>query len=118
VSDITPLVRDFGVPVALLLIILWTGARGKWVYGRTYEEMRRRAERYEDLALRAVGAAEGGTELAKRLADEKQKAADTAADLAAYQQRVAADLVAEQQQQAADLVADAVVKALRGEEGL
>jgi hypothetical protein len=115
VSDITPLVRDFGVPVALLLIILWTGARGKWVYGRTYDEMKRRAERYEGLASRALGAAEGGTEVAKRLADQRQRAADVAATLAAEQQQVAADLVAQQQQQAADLVAQAVVQAIRKE---
>lgn len=72
VSDIVTLVQVFGVPVTLLLVILWTGARGKWVYGRTYDEMKQRAAKFEVLALRAVGAAEGGTEVAKQLAEERR----------------------------------------------
>lgn len=72
VSDVVSLVQSFGVPVSLLLVILWTGARGRWVFGRTYDEMKQRAEKFERLAMRAVGAAEGGTEVAKQLAEQRR----------------------------------------------
>lgn len=82
-SDIGSLVRDFGVPVSVLLFILFAGAKGWWVFGNTYDAMCRRADKYEDLALRALGAAEGGTEVAKKLAEErKQRAAEVAAAVA------------------------------------
>lgn len=45
------LTQTLGVPVALLVAILVMGARGMWVFGRQYEELAKRATRYEDMAL-------------------------------------------------------------------
>ena len=52
--------------IVLLLVILWSGWRGYWVFGRYYEDQRRRIERLEDRLDRAVGVAESGTGLADR----------------------------------------------------
>lgn len=52
--------------IVLLLVILWSGWRGYWVFGRYYEEQRVRIERLEQRLDRALGAAESGTGLASR----------------------------------------------------
>lgn len=82
-ETVTVLLRDVGIPVAVLLFILWSGARGLWVYGRAYEREQKRADKFEDMAFRAIGAAEGGTEVAQKLAeDRKVRTAEIAAAVA------------------------------------
>lgn len=72
-SDVLKLVQVFGIPAVLFVLILWTGARGVWTWGRETKRERERADRYEGIAFRAVGAAEGGTEVARQLAEEHQQ---------------------------------------------
>ena len=52
--------------ITLLLVVLWSGWRGYWVFGRYYDELRDRNEKLEARLDRAVGAAESGTGLANR----------------------------------------------------
>ena len=42
------LVQTLGLPLALLVIVLWTGARDMWVFGSRYREMR--SDRGKDIA--------------------------------------------------------------------
>lgn len=52
--------------IVLLLVILWAGWRGMWVFGWYARELRERNDRLETRLDRAVGAAESGTGLATR----------------------------------------------------
>lgn len=52
--------------IVLLLVILWSGWKGMWVFGRYYEEQRTRIDSLERRLDRAVGAAETGTGLANQ----------------------------------------------------
>jgi hypothetical protein len=61
--------------LVLLLVILWAGWKGYWVFGWYARELRDRNEKLERRLDRAVGAAESGTGLATRatrLAEERQ----------------------------------------------
>jgi hypothetical protein len=40
------LVQTLGLPLALLVIVLWTGARDMWVFGARYREMRSDRDHY------------------------------------------------------------------------
>jgi hypothetical protein len=31
--------QTFGLPLTMLVIVLWTGARGMWVFGRTHDDV-------------------------------------------------------------------------------
>ena len=58
--------------VILLLIILWSGWRGYWVFGRYYEEQTRRIDRLEHRLDRALGTGEtlaGSVDRATRLVE-------------------------------------------------
>lgn len=57
------LIQSLGLPLALLIAVLWSGARGMWVFGRTFEDMRddrdwwrEQATRGSDLADKALDA--------------------------------------------------------------
>lgn len=52
--------------IGLLLMALITGIRQDWVFGWTYLEMRKRAERFEELALKTLGLAERMTDIVER----------------------------------------------------
>lgn len=52
--------------ITLLLVILWSGWRGMWVFGWYARELRDRNEKLEARLDRALGAAESGTGLATR----------------------------------------------------
>jgi hypothetical protein len=62
--------------VVLLLVILWSGWRGYWVFGRYYDAQARQIERLEARLDRAVGAAESGTGLANRAIRQVEGRAD------------------------------------------
>jgi hypothetical protein len=62
--------------VVLLLVILWSGWRGYWVFGRYYDAQARQIERLEARLDRAVGAAESGTGLANRAIRQAEGRAD------------------------------------------
>lgn len=62
--------------VVLLLVILWSGWRGMWVFGWYAHELRERNERLEERLDRAVGAAESGTGLASRAIRQAESRAD------------------------------------------
>lgn len=64
----------FTGPFALLLFLLtviWTGIRRFWVFGWQFEDMRVDRDRYRDMALRGVGAAEKSVEVTQELAERK-----------------------------------------------
>lgn len=56
--------------IGLLVTILVSGIRRDWVFGWTYAEMARRAERFEDLALKTLGLAERMTDIVERARSE------------------------------------------------
>jgi hypothetical protein len=62
--------------IVLLLVILWSGWRGMWVFGWYAAELRHRNERLEDRLDRALGAAESGTGLANRAIRQAEGRAD------------------------------------------
>jgi hypothetical protein len=66
--------------IVLLLVILWSGWRGMWVFGWYAVELRRRNERLEERLDRAVGAAETGTGLANRAIRQAEGRADERPD--------------------------------------
>lgn len=45
------LVQQFGLPLTIFILIVWSGMRGLWVYGYIYRQERNRADRFEQLAL-------------------------------------------------------------------
>ena len=51
---------------ALLLLILWGGAKRTWVYGWQYREKSRDHDYWRDLALQGTGLAENALTLAER----------------------------------------------------
>jgi hypothetical protein len=53
--------------IGLLVIVIVSGMRRDWVWGWTYQEMRARAERFEELALKTLGLAERMTDIAERV---------------------------------------------------
>jgi hypothetical protein len=66
--------------IVLLLVILWSGWRGMWVFGWYASELRHRNERLEDRLDRALGAAETGTGLANRAIRRAEGRADERPD--------------------------------------
>ncbi len=59
--------------IVLLLVILWSGWRGMWVFGRYYDDQSRRIESLEQRLDRALGAGEriaSTADRATRLAEE------------------------------------------------
>lgn len=56
--------------IGLLLAIIISGVRKDWVFGWTYHEMRGRAERFEDLALKTLGLAERMTAIVEGVKDK------------------------------------------------
>jgi ABC-type cobalamin transport system permease subunit len=61
------LLGQVGLLVALL-VVLWSGSRGYWVYGWYAKELRDRNTKLELRVERILGAAERGTSLAVRTA--------------------------------------------------
>ena len=59
--------------LVLLLVILWSGWRGYWVFGRYYEDVVRRNERLERKMDRILGAAETGTDIAQGALAQAEK---------------------------------------------
>lgn len=80
--EIADLVKAFGIPLAILIVVLVSGAKGLWVYGRTYDEMAKRAEKFEELALRAVSTAESVAETGKQLTESTPQPEEIAAAVA------------------------------------
>ena len=39
--------RDFGLPLAMLVAVIWSGAKRYWVFGWAYEDALKRAEQAE-----------------------------------------------------------------------
>lgn len=68
-SDIGAMIQQLGLPIFVLLVVIWTGSRGDWVFGWVFRKSLEDIERvgidrdmWRDLALR-------GTDLAERIAD-------------------------------------------------
>lgn len=51
-------VQTLGLPLALLIVVLWTGARGLWVFGHVYSELLADRDRWRDLALKGTDLAD------------------------------------------------------------
>jgi hypothetical protein len=49
--DINQLTQVVGPMVALLLVILYAGSRGIWVYGRVHQQCEREKEEWKEAAL-------------------------------------------------------------------
>lgn len=54
--ELATLARDFGLPLAMLIIALYTGSRGGWVFGREFTDVKTdrdfyRAKTFETQAL-------------------------------------------------------------------
>jgi hypothetical protein len=53
--------------IVLLLVILWSGWKGYWVFGRYFDAQAKQIERLENRLDRAVGAAESGVGMARQV---------------------------------------------------
>jgi hypothetical protein len=63
------LIQQFGLPLGMLIIALITGARGDWVFGREYRDMRERNAKLEARVDRLTQIAERGTRTTERVVD-------------------------------------------------
>jgi hypothetical protein len=59
-------VQTLGLPLALLIVVLWTGARGMWVFGKTHNELLEDRNYWRDLALK-------GTDLADKAVSQRAR---------------------------------------------
>jgi hypothetical protein len=59
-------VQTLGLPLALLIVVLWTGARGLWVFGKTHNELLEDRNYWRDLALK-------GTDLADKAVSQRTR---------------------------------------------
>lgn len=59
--DIPTLIQNFGVPVTLLLVILFGGYKRWWVWGYQLKDAERREADWKDMALRGTLIAERAT---------------------------------------------------------
>lgn len=65
--DITALAEQIGAGAALLMLLAIIGAiRGDWVPGYLYRALQEENRELKRIAYRAVGAAEGAVEVAKK----------------------------------------------------
>ena len=51
-------IREFGFPIFVLVVIIGTGARKIWVWGRELSSSEKRESEWREIALRALGVAE------------------------------------------------------------
>jgi hypothetical protein len=58
------LIKTFGFPTAGLIFLLWSGARGMWVFGKTYNDLLEDRNYWRDLALK-------GTDLADKAVSQR-----------------------------------------------
>lgn len=58
--------------IGLLVTVLVSGLRRDWVFGWAYMEMRARAERFEELALKTLGLAERMTDIVEGAKSERR----------------------------------------------
>lgn len=63
------LVQTLGLPVTLLVFVLWQGAKGRWVYGREHDELKADRNEWKDQALRLLTTAERATDVAEKVAN-------------------------------------------------
>lgn len=52
------LIQTLGLPLALLIVVLWTGARGMWVFGRAFEDMKEDRDWWRTQALKGTDLAD------------------------------------------------------------
>ena len=56
--DLEQFLREFGLPLTLLVVIVVTGSRGIWVWGRELLAANTRADEWKKIALKSLSAAE------------------------------------------------------------
>lgn len=63
--DAIALLGQFGLPITMLVVLAWTGARGTWVWGRELESERNEkvfaredAKEWKAIALKALNVGE------------------------------------------------------------
>jgi len=55
---IEQLVQQFGLPVAMLILALISGARGTWVFGREFRASLKREDEWKQIAYKALNVGE------------------------------------------------------------
>lgn len=63
--DFLDLAQRVGLPVAILLVILWGGAKGYWVFGWVYRMKERESDFWRELALKGTDLAEKTVEVVR-----------------------------------------------------
>lgn len=48
------LIRTLGLPLAIMIGVLWSGARGMWVFGRSFEDMKEDRDYWRSQALKGT----------------------------------------------------------------
>lgn len=66
IIDILEQLKSWGPLATLLALILFGSYRGIWVWGRDLREAKQARDRWESMALRAVGLAEDTVVIANR----------------------------------------------------
>lgn len=52
------LLREFGLPLAALIILVTTGVRGDWIFGREFRDMVAERDEWRRIALQSLDVAE------------------------------------------------------------
>ncbi len=56
-GEVWSYINDGGI-IALLMLIIWGGMTGKYVFRREYDEQKQRADRFEAIVMKMVNTAE------------------------------------------------------------
>lgn len=71
-KTIVDLITSGGL-VTLLIVILYTGSRGKWVFGHQHDDLKRERDQWRTLALQAMGAAKDAVSIGESLISKAQQ---------------------------------------------
>lgn len=69
--EIVQVISNTGL-VGLLIIIVWGGAKGWWVYGREYKEMKQDRDEWKEAALSGTTIAERAIDTASNVVNAKK----------------------------------------------
>ncbi|MPZ13987.1 MAG: hypothetical protein GEU73_06120 [Chloroflexi bacterium] len=64
--DLGELIQQVGLPVAMLILALITGARGDWAFGRELRELRARNDELWELLRPTLGVAQTAVDTIER----------------------------------------------------
>jgi hypothetical protein len=85
--DWVPFLREFGLPLAFLAVIGYTGWKEVWVWGSTHRDVKGQRDKLQQQVDRLLELAYKNAELAKAANEEKTDAIDKAVRIQAQEQK-------------------------------